>query len=317
MSGEASLTFDCFGSTCSVHVIGDGLAGTPEQAVAWARGRLLAWHHQFSRFEPDSELSRLNANDSPIVHVSHVMARLAKLVADAWLLTSGLVDGTMTGAIERAGYSGDLGRPLPLRAALANAPARQPAAGNPGSGAAHLDVDVRARTVARPAGVRLDSGGLAKGLFCDILADTLESHAAFAVDCAGDVRLGGHGGFARELRVASPFGDEILHAGEHAAIAAATSGIGKRSWLDGEGNPAHHLLDPSSGRPAFTGLVQVTALAPKASVAEVCAKAALLSGPEGARRWLPDGGLLVHDDGGAEAIAATGTREWPTTRQAA
>src|SRR3954467_9260833 len=62
--------------------------------------------------------------------------------------------------------------------------------------------------------------------------------------------------------------------------------------------PAHHLLAPATGRPAFTGLVQVTALAPTALEAEIRAKAALLSGPDRARDWLPDGGGLVGGGGG-------------------
>ena len=79
--------------------------------------------------------------------------------------------------------------------------------------------------------------------------------------------------------------------------AIATSGIGKRSWLDADARPAHHLLDPRTGRPAYTGIVQATALAPTAARAEVLAKAAVLSGPGAAERHLPHGGMLVYDDG--------------------
>ena len=82
----------------------------------------------------------------------------------------------------------------------------------------------------------------------------------------------------------------------------ATSGIGRRSWLDADGRPAHHLLDPSTGRPAFTGIVQVTALAPSALMAEIHAKAAILSGPREGAEWLPRGGVIVFDDGSHEVI---------------
>ena len=54
---------------------------------------------------------------------------------------------------------------------------------------------------------------------------------------------------------------------------------------------------PSTGRPAFTGVVQATALAPTAVEAEWRAKAAVLSGPDAARDWLPHGGVVVLDDG--------------------
>ncbi len=77
----------------------------------------------------------------------------------------------------------------------------------------------------------------------------------------------------------------------------ATSGIGRRSWLGPDGRPAHHLLDPSTGKPAFTGVVQATALAPTALEAEWRAKAAVLSGPDAAGDWLPHGGVVVRDDG--------------------
>ena len=82
----------------------------------------------------------------------------------------------------------------------------------------------------------------------------------------------------------------------------ATSGIGRRSWLAADGAPAHHLLDPATGRPAYTGLLQVTALAPTALAAEVRAKAALLAGPDGVHGWLPDGGVVVHEDGRHEVV---------------
>ena len=117
-----------------------------------------------------------------------------------------------------------------------------------------------------------DSGGLAKGLFADLIAERMDG--PFAVDCGGDLRFGGR---RRTLEVADPFGGPGLHVFEILDGAAATSGIGKRSWLDADGRPAHHLLDPSTGRPAFTGVVQATALAPTAVEAEWRAKAALLS----------------------------------------
>jgi FAD:protein FMN transferase len=165
-----------------------------------------------------------------------------------------------------------------------------------------LRADTRANVVFRPPGLRLDSGGLAKGLFCDMLAERLGSHAAYAVDCAGDVSVGGTERIERAIQVASPFAGELLHTYEVSDRAAATSGIGRRSWLDAKGRPCHHLLDPSTGRPAFTGIVQVTALAPRVALAEVCAKAAILSGPLDARRWLPDGGVVVYDDGRHELV---------------
>ncbi len=85
--------------------------------------------------------------------------------------------------------------------------------------------------------------------------------------------------------------------GRRAVVTGATSGIGRRCWIGPDGKAAHHILDPSTGEPAFTGIVQATALAPSALLAETYAKAALLSGPEHAAKWLPHGGIVVYDSG--------------------
>lgn len=290
------MTFACFGSECTVRVLGDRPGASAEEAVDEARRRLLAWHDRFTRFDPSSELARLNADPAEEVPVSADMALLAEAVVSAAEQTGGLVDATLLGEIERAGYRSDLQTSLPLADALRLAPSRRAAAPGPGEQWRELQVDRAGLRVRRPPGLAVDGGGLAKGLFADLLGRELAAHASYAVDCAGDVLLGGCESLPREVNVADPFGEGIVHRFHTTHGGVATSSIGRRSWLDGEGRPAHHLLDPSTGRPAFTGIVQVTALAPSALQAEIRSKAALLSGPEGARRWLPDGGVVVHDD---------------------
>ena len=305
---EVTETFPCFGGLVSVIVMGDGPAGSPAAAAALARRRLLEWHEQFSRFEDASELSRLNRDPRQTVEVSAVMARLVSAILDAARCSGGLVDATLVGELERAGYGGHYdGQPVELELALRLAPPRAPAGPNPRARWGEVRVDAAAGTVTRPLGMRFDSGGIAKGLFGDILAGILGIHASFAIDCAGDVRVGGSADLLRPVHVASPFDDSVLHVFEMVEGAAATSGIGRRSWLDAGGRPAHHLLDPASGHPAFTGLVQVTALAPTAVEAEVLAKTALLRGPAGAASTLRHGGVTVDDGGRAEVIAPAST----------
>jgi thiamine biosynthesis lipoprotein len=301
---EVSDYFDCFGSRCGALVTGPGRAGTAADAVALARRALLSWHARFSRFLPDSELSRLNRDPRETVPVSAMMARFAKAVSDAASLSGGLVDATLLHEIERVGYEQDLPDSVTLAAALSLAPARRPAAPAAAQRWRELEVDLAAGTVTRPPGLALDSGGLAKGLFADALGATLATHPSVAINCAGDLLVGGAAGTVRPIRVRSPFDGSTLHTFELARTGVATSGIGRRSWLAGDGAPAHHLLDPASGMPAFTGVVQASALAPSALEAEIRAKAALLSGPRVAASWLPHGGVLVFDDGSHQVLAA-------------
>jgi thiamine biosynthesis lipoprotein len=92
---EAVERFRCFGANCTVLVSGAGPVGSPFQAAALARRRLEAWHRQFSRFDPDSELSRINRDQRSTVGVSPAMALFVKAALRAAALTGGLVDPTL------------------------------------------------------------------------------------------------------------------------------------------------------------------------------------------------------------------------------
>jgi thiamine biosynthesis lipoprotein len=177
------------------------------------------------------------------------------------------------------------------------APARRPGQPAPEANWRLVSTDRRTSSVTRPAGVQIDPGGIAKGVFADELAALLAGHDAFVVDCGGDLRLGGCHAPAREVHVASPFEDLVLHTFTLRSGGVATSGIGRRSWIDADGRVSHHVLDPGSGRPAFTGIVQATALAPTVTEAEMLSKAALLRGPTHAGEVLVHGGVFVLDDG--------------------
>ena len=88
--------------------------------------------------------------------------------------------------------------------------------------------------------------------------------------------------------------------------AVATSGLRTRIWGTDEGF-AHHLIDPARGTPAWTGVIQATALAPTALEAETLAKIALLRGRRAGREMLAQrGGALILDDGRV-LLAATPT----------
>ena len=253
------MRFDCFGTPA-----GSGAPAPPTRAANSRPG---------TPSSPASSPTASSAASTPtratIVPVSATMARLLEAVRGRGRATGGLVDGTLAREIEAAGYRGDLARRFRSRCAALAPPRARRAATRPDLG---LHAPARRRRAARraaPPGLAFDCGGLAKGLFADLIAERMRG--SFAVDCGGDLRFGGA---PRRLEVTDPFGGPPLHVFEVRDGAAATSGIGRRSWLDADGRPAHHLLDPATGRPAFTGVVQATALAPTALEAEWRAKAA-------------------------------------------
>jgi thiamine biosynthesis lipoprotein len=235
---------------------------------------------RLSRFDPRSELSRLNADPRPEVPASPLLRRAVTVALDAARRTGGLVDPTLLDAIEAAGYARSRRgvAAADLRAELHAAPRRRPARPHPR--ARWREIEVTGSAIRRPPGLRIDLGGTAKGLAADLAAGHLRSGV---VDCGGDIRVAGP---SRAVLVAHPLSGAMAAELTLHDEGVATSGIDRRVWSGG-----HHLIDPATGGPAWTGVIAATAVAPTAAEAEALAKAALLSGRG------PDRGVLVLDDG--------------------
>ena len=276
------------------------LAGCPLDALR-VHALLERMQRHLTRFEATSELARLNAAAGAEVAVSPILLRAVEAAVAAARRSDGLVDPTLLADLVRAGYAASRAgqEPAPLAAAIAAAPARRPARPRPGSAWAEIEIDPRRRTVRLPPGVRIDLGGTAKGLAVDLAADMLASQPSFAIDAGGDIRARGR----RTVHIADPFDDGIACSFELTTGAVATSGLRTRLWTTADGY-AHHLIDPARGEPAWTGVIQSSALAPTALEAEALAKSALLTGPGGREVLARHGGALVLDDG--ELVLAGG-----------
>ena len=252
---------------------------------------------RLSRFRPDSELCALNADPRAVVPASALLRAAVRAALRAAELSRGLVDPCLLDALEAAGYRRSLARDRDAPA-VPDGPAR-PARPHPAARWREVRVDDRAGTVVRPPGLRLDLGGSGKGFIADRVAALLPPAAGWVVDAGGDVRLGG----THEVLVAHPLRPEPAARLRLRDTAVATSSVVARAWRTPDGSRAHHLLDPSTGAPAWTGVLSATAIAPSVLEAETLAKAALLSGPVAGRRLLAArGGLLVLADGAVEPI---------------
>jgi thiamine biosynthesis lipoprotein len=312
--GEYDVVFDAMGSHVRLLIgePGPGMAPAPAAAEG-ARRFVTEFDAALSRFKPDSELCALNADPRRRVPASPLLREAVRAGLAAAERSGGLVDPTLADEIESAGYvASRAGMPgAPLGAALAEAPPRRPASPNPEARWRGFEVDDEAGTIARPPGVRFDTGGAGKGLAADLVAARLHGYSRFIVDCGGDIRIGGPDALVDpyEVLVEHPLTGERAHVLRLGSGAVATSGLNVRIWRGAGGRYAHHLLDPSSGEPAWTGLIGATALADTAVEAETLSKAALLSGPDGGREVLAEhGGLLVHDSGRVEPVGPLSVR---------
>jgi len=227
-------------------------------------------HRALTRFDGGSELSALNARAGETVTASATLLRAVEAALWAARASDGLVDPTVLDALEHAGYTGsrDGASPAPLAYAIAAAPARRPAAPSPSARWRDIALDPSGRTIRLPADVRIDLGGSAKGLAADLAAEALGRHATYAVDVGGDIRIGGTHRIPRMVHIRHPLDDEIAHTFAVTTGAVATSGLQTRVWRTDHGF-AHHIIDPARGTPAWTGVIQATALAPTGLEAEM------------------------------------------------
>ena len=311
MTGELDYAFHAMGSDVRL-LIGDPLlTSSPTPLEAADRERAFVWNFsdRLSRFRPDSDLSALNSDPRACVAAPALLR--AAVNAGLWAAerSGGLVDPTLVRALEQSGYDHSLDgvEPASLEEALAHAPPRRPAEPHPAALWRQVVVDDQAGTITRPPGVMVDTGGTGKGLCADAVALRLGRYTRFVIDCGGDIAIGGVGAQLRpyEVAVEHPLTGRSIGSIKVARGGIATSGLNVRIWRRMDGTYAHHLLDPSTGSPVWSGLIGATALGATALEAETLSKMALLLGPDGARRVLAErGGVVVYDNGDVEAIGS-------------
>jgi FAD:protein FMN transferase len=309
MATELDYTFRAMGSEVRL-LIGDRLLPSAPPPLETAdRERAFVWDFsdRLSRFRHDSELSALNRSRRSAVPASRLLR--AAVSAGLWAAnrSGGLVDPTLVRALERNGYDHSLddAEPASLEEALAQAPPRRAAQPHPAQPWRRISVDDRAGTVTRPPGVMVDTGGTGKGLCADAVALRLAGYTRFVVDCGGDIAVGGVGAQLEPyaVDVQHPLSLRSICSIEVARGGIATSGLNVRIWRLPGGGCAHHLLDPCTGAPVWSGLIAATAVGDSALEAETLSKMALLLGPVGARRVLAQhGGVIVHDSGEWEPV---------------
>jgi FAD:protein FMN transferase len=259
------------------------LAAHVTEATDRARRLFDDWERRLSRFLPDSELARLNVRAGRPVVVGELLYQVLETALQAAQATGGVYDPTMARQLEWLGYDRSFER----------IPARSPGGrrAGPGGGWRRVRMDPAPRSVTLPSGIGVDLGGIAKGMAVDAAIQRLR-HAGLGpvmVNAGGDLGVHGRppGGGDWSIAIAGRYGQLRVPL---AAGAMATSGIARRRWSQGN-VPRHHLLDPRTGEPAWTGLWSMTAVASSCAQAEVAAKVAFVLGRDAGTKFLLARGL--------------------------
>lgn len=273
-----------------------------EQGTRIVRDLFAEWETVLSRFIADSELSRLNAAAGTPVAVSDLLYNVLATALTAARATGGVYDPAMLDQLEKIGYDrtfdairpGDFDPIIP---------------GEPGGRWRGIKVNPIYREVTLPHGIKLDFGGIVKGMAVDAALERLDEYGirAALVNAGGDLAVLGHPPTEGVWSIAVPGRERYwplpLHHG-----AVATSGIARRHWQQGN-VLRHHLLDPRTGLPAQSDLWSVTVVADRCEQAEVAAKVTFIlgsrQGAEFLRRYAI-AGLLVREDGTWQSV-----EPWP------
>lgn len=292
-------------------------SGAANAAFTAAEALFAANEQILSRFQPTSELSKLNARAGQWTTVSARLWNVLALAIRMAEITNGCFDPTILNALERCGYTDSFEKLTPdsqnerpaisvtFRGRNYSPHRRKERKGKEENFAvaasfavksqrdcrvtrgqwAAVRLDKRLKAVCLPPGIRVDLGGIAKGYTAQQAVELMRPFGPCLVDAGGDLAAGdspqGYPGWPVAVSSPWPGADHEttdLYTAWLANRSLATSGIDYRTWQR-NGQTCHHLINPVTGLPADTGGLTVTILADEAATAEAWATATLASGP--------------------------------------
>ena len=227
-----------------------------EQAVKSTEKRIEELENRLSRTKADSLVSGLN-RDGSIRHLTYdywnLIAR-AKEYRDA---TNGAFDITIAPVMDAWGFTGDSFR-VPERSELDEL-------------LKHVNSDEiqiqeePAHSVTLGEGQAIDLGGIAKGYTSDLVEQTFRANGIES----GKISLGGNvfvlgtkpDGSDWRVGIKDPRNESGLAAILSLRDAYAITSGGYERYFEENGKTYHHIIDPSTGYPADSGLLSVTVVA--------------------------------------------------------
>ncbi|MGD9997205.1 MAG: FAD:protein FMN transferase [Ilumatobacteraceae bacterium] len=279
------------------------VVGGDEPLSGWARARVEALEQLWSRFRDDSEISAVNRAGGVPVEVSAETVRAVRAACAAWVFTRGAFDPTVHDSLLRLGYDDSIG------VGRGRAPARAESTALPAPGCAGIVLDEAVGVVQLPPDVRLDLGGIGKGLAADDVATGLVERGATGalVNIGGDVRVIGSPAVsaAWHVQIEDPLTARTCAVVELLDGGVATSTTLRRRWRSTTRVDRHHLIDP--GRGASTpelgaAIIGATVVAGTAGWADALSKVPFVLG------GLPDdlfdavSALVIRTDGSYASV---------------
>ena len=263
----------------------------PEDALRECENIITSLEKKLSATDPGSEIYALNEKGT-----AQVSDETALLISDAlsWCeKTSGALDISIYPVLKAWGFTADAYR-VPDEDELAGLL----------SLVDYTGVAVEGSSVILRDGMQIDLGAVAKGYTGDRIMETLASagiRSALA-NLGGNVQVLGKkpDGSPWRVAIADPVNNGYIGYVETDGGAVITSG-GYQRFFEEDGVTYHHIIDPSTGCPARSGLLSVTVIGNLGEMCDALSTALFVMGAEKAADfWRREGGfeaVLVSDDG--------------------
>lgn len=182
-------------------------------------------------------------------------------------------------------------------------------------------VAVEGNSVRLEKGVQLDLGAIGKGAAGDEAVQVIKENGLTSalLDIGGNIQLiGNKNGADWRLGIRNPFGEGTAGVLEISDTAVVTSGNYERFFTDENGNVYGHIIDPSTGHPADSGLASATIIASEGKRADALSTAIFVMGFEKAAEFWRESRdfemILISQDG--EIHLTEGLRECFTVNSA-
>jgi FAD:protein FMN transferase len=268
-------------------------AGRLAAAVAAAQRQIARIDAAANRFDPASDLSRVNAAGGRRTEVAPLTVQALRLALAAAAVSHGAVDPTIGQELVALGYDRDwdllahvdVRTPLYVPQLRHGGPTRSPAWRS-------IELWDDPPAVRVPPTIRLDLGATAKALAADLGARAAADATGGGVllSLGGDIATCGpaaDGGWP--VRVADDHRDGDAGLTQDIAIVSgglATSSLVPRRWYH-DGSAVHHIVDPRTGLPVMPRWCTASVAAADCAQANVAATAALVLG-DAAPGWLSE-----------------------------
>ena len=244
--------------------------------------------------DEDSEIYQANHSGGQPVTVSEETAEIISFALEMAQRTGGALDPTIYPVLTAWGFTTD-SKQVPSQQQIAQLLEQ----------VGYDRIRLNGTELTVPDGMELDLGAVGKGYTADLVTEILRRHGVTSalISLGGNIQAIGSrpDGSDWRLGIRAPWESGNLGVLTVSDAAVVTSGGYENYFDDEQGNIYWHILDPSTGYPADSGLQSVTIVGREGKMCDALSTALFVMGAQSAEQyWRENGGfemLLVTDSG--------------------